>query len=37
MEERIVVVDDDAIILKHANTILAEAGFKVTMLLPITE
>ena len=32
MEERIVVVDDDAIILKHANTILTEAGFKVTCL-----
>ena len=32
MEERVVVVDDDAIILKHANTILAEAGFKVTCL-----
>ena len=32
MEERVVVVDDDAIILKNANTILAEAGFKVTCL-----
>ncbi len=32
MDERVVVVDDDAIILKHANMILAEAGFKVTCL-----
>ena len=32
MEERIVVVDDDAIILKNANMILTEAGFKVTCL-----
>lgn len=32
MEERIVVVDDDAIILKNANTVLAGAGFKVTCL-----
>lgn len=32
MEERIVVVDDDAIILRNANTVLAEAGFKVTCL-----
>ncbi len=32
MDERVVVVDDDAIILKHANTILTEAGFRVTCL-----
>lgn len=32
MEERIVVVDDDAIILKNANTVLTKAGFKVTCL-----
>ncbi len=32
MEERIVVVDDDAIILKNANRVLSEAGFKVTCL-----
>ena len=32
MDERVVVVDDDAIILKHANLILTEAGFKVTCL-----
>ena len=32
MDERVVVVDDDAIILKNANTILTEAGFKVTCL-----
>ncbi len=32
MDERVVVVDDDAIILKNANRILAEAGFKVTCL-----
>lgn len=32
MEERVVVVDDDAIILRNANTILSEAGFKVTCL-----
>lgn len=32
MDERVVVVDDDAIILKHANMILARAGFKVTCL-----
>ena len=32
MEERVVVVDDDAIILKNANMILSEAGFKVTCL-----
>ena len=32
MEERVVVVDDDIIILKHANTILTEAGFKVNCL-----
>ena len=32
MDERVVVVDDDAIILKNANLILAEAGFKVTCL-----
>lgn len=32
MDERVVVVDDDAIILKQANMILTEAGFKVTCL-----
>ena len=32
MDERVVVVDDDAIILKQANMVLAEAGFKVTCL-----
>ena len=32
MEERVVVVDDDAIILKNANTVLTGAGFKVTCL-----
>lgn len=32
MEERIVVVDDDAIILKHARAVLSEAGFKVVCL-----
>lgn len=32
MEERVVVVDDDAIILKNANMTLSEAGFKVTCL-----
>ena len=32
MEERVVVVDDDAIILKNANRVLSEAGFKVTCL-----
>ena len=32
MGERVVVVDDDAIILKNANTVLSEAGFKVTCL-----
>ena len=32
MDERVVVVDDDAIILKQANLILTEAGFKVTCL-----
>lgn len=32
MEERVVVVDDDAIILRSANTVLSEAGFKVTCL-----
>ena len=32
MNERVVVVDDDAIILKQANMTLAEAGFKVTCL-----
>lgn len=32
MEERVVVVDDDAIILKQANLILSESGFKVTCL-----
>ncbi len=32
MEERVVVVDDDVIILRNANTVLSEAGFKVTCL-----
>ena len=32
MDERVVVVDDDAIILKQANLILSESGFKVTCL-----
>ncbi|MCR4763399.1 MAG: response regulator [Lachnospiraceae bacterium] len=32
MGERVVVVDDDAVILKQANLILTEAGFKVTCL-----
>ncbi len=32
MDERVVVVDDDAVILKQANLILSEAGFKVTCL-----
>ncbi len=32
MDERVVVVDDDAIILKNANMILSDAGFKVTCL-----
>ncbi len=32
MDERVVVVDDDAIILKSAGTVLTEAGFKVTCL-----
>ena len=32
MEERVVVVDDDAIILKNAKTVLEGAGFKVTCL-----
>ena len=32
MDERIVVVDDDAIILKNANGVLSKAGFKVTCL-----
>ena len=32
MDERVVVVDDDAVILKQANMILSEAGFKVTCL-----
>ncbi len=32
MEERVVVVDDDAIILRNANTVLSEAGFRVTCL-----
>ncbi len=32
MNERVVVVDDDAVILKQANLILLEAGFKVTCL-----
>ncbi len=30
MEEHVVVVDDDVIILKNANTVLSEAGYKVT-------
>lgn len=32
MEEHVVVVDDDVIILKNANTVLSEAGYKVTCL-----
>ncbi|WP_031549484.1 HD domain-containing phosphohydrolase [Oribacterium sp. FC2011] len=32
MEERVVIVDDAAIILKSAKTVLSEAGFKVTCL-----
>ena len=32
MEERVVVVDDDAIMLRNAKTVLSEAGFKVTCL-----
>ena len=32
MEERVVIVDDDAIILKSAKTVLSEAGLKVTCL-----
>ncbi len=32
MDERVVVVDDDAVILKQADSILSEAGFKVTCL-----
>ncbi len=32
MEEKVVVVDDDALILKHADKVLAEAGFRVTCL-----
>ncbi len=32
MDERVVVVDDDAIILKNANKVLADAGMKVTCL-----
>ncbi len=32
MEERVVVVDDDAIILRSASTVLSDAGFKVTCL-----
>ncbi|MBO4415162.1 MAG: response regulator [Lachnospiraceae bacterium] len=32
MDERIVVVDDDIIILKNANRILSESGMKVTCL-----
>jgi len=32
MVERVVVVDDDVIILKNANKVLEEAGFKVTCL-----
>lgn len=32
MDERVVVVDDDTMILKQANMVLTEAGFKVTCL-----
>ena len=32
MDERVVIVDDDAVILKNANLILTDAGFKVTCL-----
>ena len=32
MTERIVIVDDDAIILRGADGILSEAGYKVTCL-----
>ena len=32
MNERVVIVDDDTIILKNANMTLSEAGFKVTCL-----
>ncbi len=32
MEERIVIVDDDTVILKNANTVLSECGYKVTCL-----
>ena len=32
MDERVVVVDDDVIILKNANRILSESGMKVTCL-----
>lgn len=32
MDERIVIVDDDAIILRNANTVLTGAGYKVTCL-----
>ncbi len=32
MEERIVVVDDDALILRSANKVLSDAGFHVTCL-----
>ncbi len=32
MDERIVVVDDDAIILRNANAVLTGAGYKVTCL-----
>ena len=32
MQEHVVVVDDDVIILKNANAVLVEAGFKVTCL-----
>lgn len=32
MDERVVVVDDDAIILRNASTVLTQAGFKVTCL-----
>ena len=32
MEERVVVVDDDVIILKSANRVLSECGMRVTCL-----
>ena len=32
MEERVVIVDDDAVILRSANTVLVDAGYKVTCL-----